>query len=844
MMEYGWPGRVVRGLAAAACALLAAAPPLAAQYAAPAREGPGPGSVTGTVLVAATGQPLPGAVVMLETAADRTGDLSIATAPAQVLSSVTDGAGAYRFANLPPGTYRLVVRHLGFHQAIVDVDLAGGAPFQLSIALVVNPIRLEPMDVSALTLEPYGRLRTASDELVHGGLDAEAWRDDRFLEGDATVLTHADVTQAVTFGESDLFRALQRMPGVSTRDDFTAALWTRGAPWGQTRVYFDGQPLFNPVHGIGLFAGVNPDAVGAATFHPGVRSSAIGEGAAGVFDVHSRRAGSPGVRGLAEVSMVSAHAAGEWGSPGGRSGLTIAARRSYVDMITRLAESLGADSGMYVPYAFYDITARGDADLGGGYAIEASGLVEQDGVDGPVRDLLRATTGHWGNRLGRVTLLTPLLGWRARHTIGVSAFDGTVDPMSPSARAEVVPSHGRTRNSVDVVSLATEVAPKGNVDWSFGLQFSGQRQHYEGQFPRNYPVVVLDTTLVTADELGVLSVWGERRIPLGSRAALEGGLRLDMHQRVLNAPPVGVAPKLALRATPVGSHVTFTAAAERSWQYTQALAPAGPSVGPDLYLTDVWLLAGDTIPAVRADVATLGVEAWLGGSWLAAVNGYARHATGMAVPEPGAGTLTPQRPIFVSADNHAHGFEVSLRRLAGLWTMAGSWSYGVSDLDARSAMFPVFYHYPSSADRRHSIDLSAMRRLGPVHLGGAVTWSSGAPFSRFRLGPAACDTLQAALCTPDTTALYIESPNAERTPAYASVDLMMDWSHTIGSVQLGAYLQVRNVLNLANAVTYLGSVTQCTTPDPPTLVAVGGGVCDRFDRGVPIMPLVGVRAAF
>ena len=359
-MEYARPSRKVRGLAATAMALQVAATPLAAQYSAVRHEGTPavPGSVMGTVLVAATGQPLPGAVVVLESAADGSGDLETATLPVRVLSSVTDGSGAYRFAGLPPGSYRLVVRHLGYHPATLSVDLAGGAPFQLSVALVVNPIRLEPMDVSALTLEPYGRMTTPAHELFHGGLEAEAWRDERFLEGDATVLTHADVTQAVTLGESDLFRALQRTPGVTTRDDFTAALWTRGAPWGQTRVYFDGQPLFNPVHGIGLFAGVNPDAVGAASFHPGVHPSSIGEGAAGVFDVHSRRVGGPGARGLAEVSMVSAHAAGEWGSPGGRSGLAIAARRSYVDLVTRLAESLGTDSGMYVPYAFYDEIGR------------------------------------------------------------------------------------------------------------------------------------------------------------------------------------------------------------------------------------------------------------------------------------------------------------------------------------------------------------------------------------------------------------------------------------------------------------------------------------------------------
>jgi hypothetical protein len=840
--------KVLAGLSAA----VIAAGPLAAQSARVPGDLPEAGSVSGTVVAAASGAPLAGAVVVLEATGASTLITPTATAFfGRSLSVVTSATGAYRFGGLGPGAYRLLVRHLGFRPAAVDVDLAPGAPFRVSVGLVVHPIRLEPMDARALTPDPYGRLRAGEAERLRGDLDAEAWRDQRFLEGDAAVLTHGDVVEAVTLGETDILRAVQRLPGVSTRDDFTAALWTRGAPWGQTRVYFDGQPLFNPVHAIGIFAGINPDAVGAASFHPGVRSPAIGEGAAGVFDLRSRRPTRPGTRGLAELSMISARSALEWGSPGGRTGLTFAARRSYVDLATRLAESLGADSGTWIPYSFYDVTSRFDADLGRGYAFEASGLIEQDGVDGPVRELLRATRGRWGNVVGRFSLLTPLGGWRTRHSIGVSRFRGTVDPVLTTAEptsGRDPAFHGSTRNEVSVVTLATEVTPAqagASPAWSLGAQVAAQRQHYAGQYPRPYPVVVLPNTLVASEGLDVVSVWGERRIALGRRAALDVGLRADAHERVRAAAPVGLAPKVALRVTPFGSRLSFTAAAARTFQYTQALAPAGPSVGPDLYLTDVWLLAGDTVPALRADVATLGAEAWLGGGWVASANSYARRATGMVVPEPGAGTLTAQRPIFVAAENDARGVELSVRRLAGSWTTSASWTYGVSNIEAHSAMYLVVYNYPSSADRRHALDLSVMRRLGDaLRVGAAFTWAGGAPFSRFLLGQAVCDSALAEFCTPaDTAALYIEAPNANRTPAYASLDLLVDWSGALGALQVGAYLQVRNVLRLANAVTYTGSVRQCT-PQPPVLVPVGGGVCDRFDRGVPLLPLAGLRVAF
>ena len=303
----------------------------------PAQEAPGgtsAGSVSGRVVAAESGQPLPGAVAILEAVAD-----AALVAPSggpflgRSLTAVADDTGAYHFAGLPPGSYRLLIRHLGYHPAEVALELARDTPFRLSVGLVVNPIRLEPIVARAPMADPYGRTRDGAEEQQRGSLDAEAWRREHYLEGDAAVLTHTNVVEAVTLGESDLFRAIQRLPGVSARDDYTAGLWTRGAPWSQTRVYFDGLPLFNPVHAIGLFAGVNPDAVGVAAFLPGTRPLSLGEGAAGVVDIESRSA-QPGMRGLAELSLVSGHGEGDWGSADGRTGLAVAARRSWADLAT------------------------------------------------------------------------------------------------------------------------------------------------------------------------------------------------------------------------------------------------------------------------------------------------------------------------------------------------------------------------------------------------------------------------------------------------------------------------------------------------------------------------------
>lgn len=176
-----------------------------------------------------------------------------------------------------------------------------------------------------------------------------------------------------------------------------------------------------------------------------------------------------------------------------------------------------------------------------------------------------------------------------------------------------------------------------------------------------------------------------------------------------------------------------------------------------------------------------------------------------------------------------------MRRIVGRMTASVSYTLARSMLDARG------FRYPSSADRRHSVDATAMIRLTPgSRLGAALTAGSGAPYSRVILGPR-LDSLSRP--TTDTLAMSIGWPNGQRTPAYAAVDLLYDWEGTLGRARVGAFVQIRNVFNRSNAVTYTGSIQPCVRA-PPTLVAAPSGTCDRFDRGIPLLPLAGVRIAF
>ena len=97
-------------------------------------------------------------------------------------------------------------------------------------------------------------------------------------------------------------------------------------------------------------------------------------------------------------------------------------------------------------------------------------------------------------------------------------------------------------------------------------------------------------------------------------------------------------------------------------------------------------------------------------------------------------------------------------------------------------------------------------------------------------------------CTP-IVSTEIGAPNAERAPWYASTEVLVEWRRPFSSWQLDIYLQVRNLLNSPNAVTYTvawGDDCHRLAPNDPYC----GQADDRFESGMPQLALLGFRVVF
>jgi hypothetical protein len=811
------------------------------------------GALAGRVVDLESLTPLEGAVVILRRTAEPISGGGEARSPGY-RSAVTDSLGEYRFSGLPAASYRLEIRRIGYLARTAEVDLRDPGETALSFALEGEPLLLPPVQVTATEIAPYLRTEEPGEAGGLARILVAHQRQELNLASDARELTHGEVVEAATLAETDVFRALQRIPGVSTRDDYTATLWTRGASWDQTRVYFDGLPLYNPTHAGWLFSAINPDAIGSVTFYPGGRSARWGEGAAAVLDLRSRKGGETGeVHGRGELSLASARFALDGSVLDRKLTWTVAARRTYVDLLTGVYGALSSDGDDVIPYDFSDLVVRLDGDLGGGWGYTASGIGEQDRLRGALPGLLQGNQGRWGNRAGQVTLSIPLRDVAAKVTAGQTRFRAAILDSSDS-NAVVIPR--RTEPTLPPLEstirhglLSVELGPRepNTLDgWSVGYQRVDDEVTYEG------PVSLLSALAVllprgeapgggirSGTQLGYHAFWGEVRASSGERLSVDAGLRVELGDSVPNGGTARVAPRLAVRWEPRSSTLV-TAGWARAYQYTQDVAPVAGPLGPQLHLSHLWVLAEpERYAAMQADIATAGVERWFGDEWLGAFNLYHRLTTGLALPNPMSERVTPDRDPDATARNVASGLELSIRKLAGRWTGSAGYTYGVSTIQEATVTTlenrdTVLADFPSPADVRVAVDATALFRVSqPLRVGGGFTFGSGVPFTQ--------------LVLPDTSQIdgdvWVGEPNGARTPHYASMDLMADYTTRMGTWQVSAYAQIRNVLGRDNAVTYARS-RECA----PVGAVPGNSfpACTKnfFERGIPRLPLIGVRMSF
>ena len=786
-------------------------------------------TIRGKVVSAASSAPIEGATITLTPESGRAVLTPGASAALPMSLSTSSGAdGEYAFASVPPVRYQMHVRRLGYHAAVFHLDLsAGGDAPRLSAALVEVPVRLHTVHIDDQRPSLFGRAISLRDEDGDLRVHAAQQRQARHLGTDVRELTYADLVAGSALGDADLFRAFRRLPGVSGFDEYSTELWIRGARWDQTRVFFDGLPLFNPFHHAGEMSGISGEMIDAAVLHPGVRSVSLPGQGASLVDIQSRSAG-PGLNVVGELSLLGGTAAVDHRSPSGKFGVTASTRRSLRIGQTAFGEHYFANTGGYA-----EVSARADADLGGGRSLTLSGLSTQDVRRGGLS--LPGLGQRNGTQLARATITLPAGGFVTRHTIGLSdhGSSGVASPMlyiSDSLGGIPAEFLLSVRSDVEYTTLFGDIRRAGPADstrWRLGYQLVQMETRQRTPAHLSSWSDLSNEIREFGGALQVGSIWGERRWSPTSRLTINTGIRGD----------IGAVGPVALHVGPsIQAHYAidpltrFSIGASRTFQDQQQVpfrSVATQAMGGS------WFVTGPDVPRLVADQANAGIERWLGKAILLDANVYGRRlANVLAQPLPSSDTTSRTR--FVPTTITAGGIELAARKMSGRVTGGLAYSYGVARTRMNGAS--VF----ADGDRRHVFEGNVMLRAGNFRFGIAYTAVSGLPYYPMTLGSAARDSTGAAVWT----ALPAAGPQG-RGPGSATTDLFIDWTRRIRGVKFSVYLGIQNTLDQGNPSRYAPGARDCLPP--LTSQPLGGVRCvgqDTFYSAISHRMNLGVRIYF
>ena len=135
------------------------------------------------------------------------------------------------------------------------------------------------------------------------------------------------------FGETDLLRGLQMLPGVSTVGEASNGINVRGGTTDQNLMLLDETPIFNPTHLFGLFSIFPPDAVSRAELYKGNVPSRFGGRASSVLDVTLANPTLDSFRMEGGIGIVSSRILADLPIIPERLGVLVSGRVSFTDFL-------------------------------------------------------------------------------------------------------------------------------------------------------------------------------------------------------------------------------------------------------------------------------------------------------------------------------------------------------------------------------------------------------------------------------------------------------------------------------------------------------------------------------
>lgn len=299
-------------------------------------------------------------------------DLIGATITVQEIPGKGSATNAYGFYSLtlPSGHYQVTAQFIGYQSQIQQIDLK--ASLKLDFSLIEKTNQLDEVVVTSQRKnENVTKIQTGMQKL-----------DIKDIK-----------TIPVLFGEKDVLKTIQLLPGIKAAGEGSSGFNVRGGASDQNLILLDEAAVYNASHLMGFFSVFNSDAIKDVSVYKGNEPAEYGGRLASVLDIKMKDGNDKKFSVNGGIGLISSRLTVEGPIVKDKGSFVISARRTYADMFLKLSSDTSLNS---TKLYFYDVNAKANYKINDKNRVFLSGYFGKDAIG------INSFGINWGNATGTI----------------------------------------------------------------------------------------------------------------------------------------------------------------------------------------------------------------------------------------------------------------------------------------------------------------------------------------------------------------------------------------------------------------------------------------------------------
>ena len=554
------------------------------------------------------------------------------------------------------------------------------------------------------------------------------------------------------FGEADVLKAIQLLPGVQNGSEGSAGMYVRGGGPDENLLLLDGVPVYNVNHALGFFSVFNPDALKNVTLYKGSFPAHFGGRLSSVVDIRMKEGDMQKYHGNVSIGAISSKINLEGPIVKDKLSFNLSFRRTYSDLLMKPALWIAKrqDPNMNklrAGYNFYDLNAKLNWKISDKDRLYLSFYSGDDAIYFGVKyrdyayDNVQYTDNmglnwKWGNKVSAL---------RWNHVISQQLFmDASVNytqyrhnlGMEIKEEANYTDYNAIVSNEYNMAykSGINDLTAKVDFDYTplpnHEIRFGGNYTYHQFR-PEVQSLKITDGDFAVDTVVGSSNVfahetalYAEDNMTLGDILRVNAGVHYSTFT-VEGKTYQSVQPRLSTSVM-LASNLSLKAGYAYMTQYVHLLSNSSLSLP-----TDLWVPVTKNIVPMNAHQVSLGAFYELPQLFDISLEGYYKTMDNLLEYKDGAsffGSSETWENKVCLGKGWSYGVEFLVQRSFGKTTgwVGYTWAHAKRQFDREGMTINEGKVFPAKYDRRHDLSITVQHKFSDrFDLSGTWVFSSG-----------------------------------------------------------------------------------------------------------------------